>query len=112
MNALQEFFYALKVALMNEDDIPDIPPAELDMAIDEDNKSQGRGPERRTAEQGIKDMQARITYLKKAIFKLDELFLGQQLSPEDVLIIHHRKQELAEAEQRLAEYQTQLKGKN
>lgn len=116
MNAiLQDFLYALKVALMN-DDIPEIPPAELDMAIDEDNRQQGRGPERRAAEQGVADMQTRIAYLNTELRKNNTRLNCLGSTEHEVRSLNEVRTKLTtdlqDAQRRLAEYQAQLKGKN
>lgn len=98
-----------------DDDIPNIPPAELDMAIDEDNKAQGRGPERRAVEQGIADMQERIRHLTEQLRNINHQLNRLGSTAYEVQTAQadraRLQSDLREANERLAGYQAQL-GKN
>lgn len=115
ISRLHPLLSALTVALMN-DGIPDLPPEELEMALDEDNKLHGRGPEPRSPEQGIADMQARIKYLEDQL----QVANNESASPgwthsemeHWAKVRKNLQTSINEAKQRLAEYQTQLKHRN
>lgn len=73
-------------------------------------------PARRSAEQGIRDMEAQITLLKERLQKVASR-LSQMGSTEyeiKTLTAERSKltEELATAHDRLAEYKTQLEGRN
>lgn len=108
---LTAFLRALTVALMN-DGIPDLPPEELGMAIDEDNKNQGRGPDKRTAEQGVADMEARIKYLNDQLQRNQTESNRLGSTDYEARTLKETREKLArdlqDAQQRLAEYRSQL----
>lgn len=115
MNPLRVLLRGLRVALMSDDDdIPDIPPAELDMALDEDNKAQGKGPVPRAPDKGIINMLDRIKYLTQQRENL--IAKWQEITSEGDAIakatLNRIDADLREARERLTEYETQLKGRN
>lgn len=91
-------------------------PAELEMIIDAANIMEKGHPLARSPAQGITDMQARIELLNSQIqkvkkqLKLKKADAKFQASAQPVL--NDLIRDLAEAQARLHEYQTQLQGLN
>jgi len=86
--------------------------AELEMVVDEARKAVGKGPAPRPSERGIADMQARLKLLSEQKEKLLEQL---ELHPTDAQLgneLTALNKELHEAQERLAEYQTQFDHRN
>jgi hypothetical protein len=84
-------------------------PVEQELLEDEARKKNGLPPSPRTAEQGVKDMQARIEMLKgdKAEI-LDAMDEASGFHLDDLTkILNEHNQWIAEAEARLTEYKAQ-----
>ena len=88
--------------------------ADIEMVVDDARRAGGLPPAKRSAEQGIADMKARIVQInldkQNTLAALDDPQPGQEKALLDDLQV--LKRELAEAEQRLAEYAAQAAGKN
>jgi hypothetical protein len=83
-------------------------PTELEQIVDEARRDVGKGPAPRNAATGIADMQARIEYHTGLLAKLRL----QPITADIHKTIQYCERNLAEAKQRLTEYQTQAKGQN
>jgi hypothetical protein len=86
--------------------------AELEMVVDEARQAVGKGPAARPSLKGIADMQARIKLLSEQKGKLLEQL---ELHPTDVQLgndLSALNQEFREAQERLAEYQSQFDRRN
>jgi len=105
-----------KTVSQPEQPFSDPTPAELEMILDATNITEKGRPLARTPAQGVADMQARIELLTPQIQQVeDQLKLKKtdakfQASAQPVL--DDLVRDLAEAQSRLRECQTQLKGLN
>lgn len=93
----------------DHDDIPDLPPEEL-LAAEEELLG---GPKPMSAETGFDAMSQRISYLEQQLSEsLHHLDGGEEPSPAISQMIAQLRKELAQARQRLREYQVQRDGLN
>ncbi|MBI4659730.1 MAG: hypothetical protein HY735_12890 [Verrucomicrobia bacterium] len=85
---------------MNPQDLPDPDEATLNFISDVSPR-----PHPRSAEQGIADMEQQIRMLRQQLVTFLEAAVSDQLIAET-------RKEIQDAEARLQEYRTQLKGRN
>ena len=82
----------------DEDGIPDIPEAELDMAMEELHGPNTSLP----AEERIAKLNRRVTYIKQALAQALELASLDEASERELAVIDVHRRELAEAQRQLA----------
>jgi len=85
---------------MNPQDLPEPDDATLNFISDVSPR-----PHPRSAEQGIADMEQQIRMLRQQLVTFMEAGVSERL-------IQETRQEIQDAEARLEEYRTQLKGRN
>ena len=97
-------------AMLDPDDYP-LDPADLEMIVDGALQDCGKPPLKRTPQEGIADMQARISRLNNQKI---QLLNAPDIRMEEIILQEVRtlNTELQEARDRLKEYQTQLEGLN
>ncbi len=90
--------------------------AELEMVVDEARKAVGKGPAPRPSVKGIADMQARLKLLSEQKEKLLEQSALHAADTQFVVAVRKDlatvNRELREAQERLAEYQSQFDRRN
>jgi hypothetical protein len=88
---------------MNDDDIPDIPPEELDMVVEE---ALGHPPAGPPAER-IEALQKRVAYLKQQLAAIEDL-----PDADAVQYLNGIVRDLKDARRQLAEQEHQLGARN
>jgi hypothetical protein len=95
---------------------PDYDPsdADLEMVVDSSRRDCGLPPVARSPEQGIADMKARVVLINEDKRNTLNALLDDQHPGRAELLefLDELNRELAEAQQRLTEYETQAQGKN
>ena len=86
--------------------------SDIEQIIDESHRLLGKGPALRSSDKGIVDMIERIRLLNE---QKQKLLAQMEIHPTDTRLdstLASTNLQLREAKERLAEYQTQLKGQN